>query len=198
MSRGLDVSELPSFGFSHRSLMWWGTIGLIVIESCVFAYAVAAWFYLRGQTQLWPPTGEPPDWRWGLATTLWLVLSLAPNQRVKAAAERLELARVKPLLIVMSLLSAGVLALRVGEFQHLNVTWESSAYGSIVWLILGLHTVHLVTDAWDTWVLTVLMHTGPLEGKRFGDVSENAMYWIFVVVSWVPIAAVLYLGPQVW
>jgi cytochrome c oxidase subunit 3 len=38
--------------------------------------------------------------------------------------------------------------------------------------------------------------TGPLEGKRFVDVSENALYWYFVVLSWLPIYAVLYLAPR--
>jgi heme/copper-type cytochrome/quinol oxidase subunit 3 len=84
----------------------------------------------------------------------------------------------------------------VFEFMHLNTHWQAHAFGSIVWLILGLHTVHLLTDTWDTVVLTVLMHTGPLEGKRFVDVSENALYWIFVVLSWLPLYAVLYWAPR--
>ena len=42
----------------------------------------------------------------------------------------------------------------------------------------------------------VLMITGPLEGKRFVDVSENAMYWYFVVGSWLPIYAVIYWGAR--
>ena len=46
-------------------------------------------------------------------------------------------------------------------------------------------------------VLCVLMFTGPLEGTRFVDVSENAMYWYFVVIAWLPIAFVIYLAPRV-
>jgi hypothetical protein len=33
----LDVSSLPSFGYGHRSLMWWSTVGLMLIEGSVFA-----------------------------------------------------------------------------------------------------------------------------------------------------------------
>ena len=47
-----------------------------------------------------------------------------------------------------------------------------------------------------TLVLAVLMHTGPLEGKRFADVSENAVYWYFVVLSWLPIYLVIYWAPR--
>ena len=63
-------------------------------------------------------------------------------------------------------------------------------------MIMGLHTLHLVTDAYDTLVLNVLVFTGPLEGKRFGDVSENALYWFFVVASWLPLYAVIHGAPR--
>jgi heme/copper-type cytochrome/quinol oxidase subunit 3 len=32
----------------------------------------------------------------------------------------------------------------------LNVSWDANAYGSVVWLLLGLHTTHLITDTIDT------------------------------------------------
>ena len=88
------------------------------------------------------------------------------------------------------------LGIRILEFGTLNCFWDTNAYGSAVWLILGLHTTHLLTDAYDTAVLAVLMFTGPLEGRRYVDVSENALYWYFVVGSWVPIYAIIYLAPR--
>jgi heme/copper-type cytochrome/quinol oxidase subunit 3 len=45
-------------------------------------------------------------------------------------------------------------------------------------------------------VIAVLMYLGPLEGKRYVDVAENAEYWYFVVIAWVPIYAVIYLAPR--
>ena len=42
---------------------------------------------------------------------------------------------------------------RIYEFAHLNVSWDRDAYGSIVWLTLGLHTTHIVTDFLDSIVL---------------------------------------------
>jgi heme/copper-type cytochrome/quinol oxidase subunit 3 len=76
------------------------------------------------------------------------------------------------------------------------VRWDTNAYGSVVWMLMGLHTAHLLTDVLDTVVLAVLMFTGPLEGKRFVDVSENSLYWYFVVVAWLPLYAVVYLAPR--
>jgi cytochrome c oxidase subunit I+III len=86
---------------------------------------------------------------------------------------------------------------RIFEFKNLNVWWDSNAYGSVVWTLLGFHTTHIVTDFLDSLVLTVLMFVGPLEEKRFVDVSENAMYWYFVVLTWLPIYALIYFAPRV-
>jgi heme/copper-type cytochrome/quinol oxidase subunit 3 len=78
----------------------------------------------------------------------------------------------------------------------LLVTWDQSAYGSIMVTLLGLHTVHVVTDLIDTLVLTALMMTSHGKGRRFVDVAENAIYWNFVVITWIPIYLVLYFAAK--
>jgi cytochrome c oxidase subunit 3 len=65
-----------------------------------------------------------------------------------------------------------------------------------MWTIMGFHTVYLMTDLLDTTVLAVLMFVGPLEERRFVDVSENGMYWYFVVVAWIPLYVIVYLVPR--
>jgi heme/copper-type cytochrome/quinol oxidase subunit 3 len=195
-SEVLDVRHLPTFAFSHRSIMWWATLGLMVIESTVFALAVMMYFYLRSLSATWPINAIPPDLLWGTVNTLILLLSAIPNHLAKREAERLNRVRARNWLLLCLLSAILFLAVRAFEFATLNVSWTLNAYGSIVWLLLGLHTVHLITDTIDTSVLTVLLYTGPLEGKRYVDVSENAAYWYFVVVSWLPIYAVIYWAPR--
>uniref|UniRef100_E1TDE4 Cytochrome c oxidase subunit III n=1 Tax=Burkholderia sp. (strain CCGE1003) TaxID=640512 RepID=E1TDE4_BURSG len=192
----LDVRHLPSFGFGHRSLMWWGTMCLMLIEGTVFAIAAMMYFYLRSLTARWPLNAAPPELLWGTANTVILLVSMWPNQLAKQAADRQQRARARLWLIICLLFAVVFLVLRGFEFAALNVSWYTNAYGSVVWLLLGLHTTHLITDAIDTAVLGVLLFTGPFEGKRFVDVSENAMYWYFVVLSWLPIYAVIYLAPR--
>jgi heme/copper-type cytochrome/quinol oxidase subunit 3 len=192
----LDVSRLPTFAFSHRSPMWWGTMGLVAIESTVFALAIMSYFYLRSHATKWPMTGWPPELIWGNLNTAIMLISLIPNHIAKRAAERLDLPKVRLWMVVCMLVSVAFLGVRALEFTTLNTRWDSDAYGSAVWMLMGLHTTHLITDAFDSLVLTVLMFTGPLEGKRFVDVSENAGYWYFVVFSWIPIYAVIYWGAR--
>jgi len=193
----IDVRDLPSFDFSHRSLMWWGTAGLMAIEGTVFALAIVMYFYLRSHSDTWPMSTPPPGLLWGTLNTAILAISAWPNQLAKRAAERLDRRGVQIWLTICLALGVLFLIVRAFEFTALNVRWDSDAYGSIVWMLLALHTTHLVTDTWDTAVLDVLFFTGPLEGKRYVDVNENAIYWDFVVLSWLPIYAVIYLAPRV-
>jgi cytochrome c oxidase subunit 3 len=193
---GLDVAQLPSYAFGHRSLMWWGTMGVIAIEATVFGLAVMSYFFLRSQAREWPLGVPPPELLWGTLNTVILLASLIPNAYTKRAAEAHDLGKVRIGMVVCILFAVAFIAVRFAEFGALNVRWDTNAYGSIVWLLLGLHTVHLLTDFFDSAVLGVLMFTGPLEGKRYVDVSENAWYWYFVVAAWVPIYAVIYWAPR--
>jgi cytochrome c oxidase subunit III len=194
--KALDVSGLPTYAFGHRSLMWWGTMGMIAIEGTVFVVAIVSYFYLRELVTQWPPFGEPPALLWGTVNTFIMLASAIPNQWTKHAAEREDLRRTRIGLVVCLLFGAAFLSVRVLEFPALHANWYDSAYGSIVYALLVLHTAHLVTDFIDTAVLTALMFTGPLEGRRFVDVSENGLYWWFVIGSWIPIYATIYLVPR--
>lgn len=194
--RALDVSGLPTVVFGHRSLMWWGTLGVMAIEGTVFALAIMAYFYLRSHQATWPLTSLPPDLLWGTLNTGVMLASFVPAHLAKKAAERLQLKRVQLWLAVSCVFGVVFAVIRGFEFAALNVRWDSSAYGSVVWLLMGLHTTHILTDLLDTIVLTVLFFTGPLDGKRYVDVSENSFYWYFVVATWIPIYLVVYWGAR--
>src|SRR5258705_4204529 len=186
--RTLDVSALPPGAFGSRTLTFWGTLGIVIIESTAFALAIGSYLYLVTRSPAWPPNGvAAPDVRWGTLNTLILLASLVPNELARRAGEHVDLRRVRIWMVVSLVFAVGFNFVRVYEFRHLNVTWDHDAYGSIVWLMLGLHTTHIVTDFLDTAVLAVLMFIGPIEEKRFIDVEENALYWNFLVLAWLPI-----------
>jgi cytochrome c oxidase subunit III len=196
--RTLDVSALPPGAFGSRALTFWGTLGIVVIEGTAFALAIGAYFYLVTRSPAWPPHGlAAPDLRWGTLNTLILLASLIPNELTRRAGEHVDLDRVRIWMVVCLVFAVAFNIVRAYEFAHLNVMWNRDAYGSIVWLILGLHTTHIVTDFLDSSVLTVLMFTGPVEEHRFVDVEENAVYWYFVVLTWLPIYGVIYWAPRV-
>jgi heme/copper-type cytochrome/quinol oxidase subunit 3 len=193
----LDVADLPSYGFSHRSLMWWGNAWMMAIEGVAFGFMIVIYFYLRSLVPSWPAGGGPPDLRWGTLNLALILASAVPNYYAGKAALDLDVRRTRLWLIACSLFGLALCAVRALEFTTLNVRWDDSAYGSAVWVLIGLHTFNLVTDWGDTLVLTAVMYTKPLEGKRFVDIAENSGYWWFIVLTWIPIYAVIYWGARV-
>ena len=153
---------------------------------------------LMSQEQDWPPPPfDAPDLIAGTLFTLVMLASEVPNTIAKRAAEHGQLRKVRKLLLLMVGIGIVLFAIRAFEFASTNVWWYDNAYGSIVWALLVLHTTHVLTDWVDTCVLAGLIHTKHgIEGRRFVDVSENAMYWRFVWLAWLPIYLLIYWVPR--
>ncbi|MET3973103.1 cytochrome c oxidase subunit 3 [Bradyrhizobium sp. i1.4.4] len=188
-----DLGKLPLHGMGAASLTWWGTLAFMLIEGTGFALAIAVYLYLMSLATVWPINAPPPSLLPGTLVTLILLVSLVPNILVSHWAERQDLRKVRIGIVIMSILGIAPLIVRIFEFPALKVSWDSNAYGSVVWILLGLHTTHIITDLVDTLVLAALMFTrhGP-NSRRFGDVQDNAMYWNFVVATWLPIYGCIY------
>lgn len=194
--RVLDLSGLPLHGIGSASPTWWGTLGFMLLEGSGFALVIAIYLYLGSLARDWPPA-PAPDLLPGTLVTLVLLASLVPNFFIARWAERLDIPKVRVAIVAMSVLGIVPLAIRLFEFPAMHVSWDSNAYGSVVWTLLGLHTTHLITDLGDTVVLAVLMFTRHGHNKRrFGDVQDNALYWNFVVLTWLPIYFCIYFLPR--
>jgi cytochrome c oxidase subunit 3 len=191
-----DVSDLPTYGFRSRSGPWWGTLGFIALEGMGFALAIAIYLYLYQANAQWPLSAPPPNHWPATIITLVLLISLVPNAWAEKHATDHDLPAVRRDLVIMSLVGIVALAIRAYEFTQLNIAWDENAYGSVLWVVLGLHTTHLLTDLGDTLVLAVLMFTRHGQGRRFSDVDDNAFYWYFVVGSWLPLYVILYWVPR--
>ncbi|WP_257167035.1 cytochrome c oxidase subunit 3 [Bradyrhizobium sp. SRS-191] len=189
----LDLSKLPLHALGPASVTWWGTLGFMLIEGTGFALVIAVYLYLMSLAPIWPLNAQPPNLLAGTVMTVVLIASVVPNIMLSRWAEHQDLRKVRIGMVVMSVLGIVPLIIRVFEFATLNIKWDSNAYGSVVWTLLGLHTTHIITDLIDTLVLTALMFTRHGDNlRRYGDVQDNAMYWNFVVAAWLPIYGCIY------
>jgi heme/copper-type cytochrome/quinol oxidase subunit 3 len=169
----------------------------MLLEGTGFAIGIGIYLYLMSLAPGWPPTVRAPGLGPGTAVTAILLASLVPNYLVTKWARDEDLKKVRLGVIAMSMFGIVPLIVRIFEFPALNVFWDSNAYGSILWLLLGLHTTHLLTDMVDTLVLLAMMFTRHGGNKRrFGDVQDNALYWNFVVLTWLPIYGCIYWAPR--
>ena len=195
---GSSLGALPTYAFGSRGPIWWGTLGFMLIEGTAFVLAAGAYLYIRGRDLHWPPEGTaPPDLLWGTLFTVVMLASLAPNLWLDKAAKARDLRASRLGMAIMTAIAVVALVIRGFEFPHLNTHWHDTAYGSVTWALIALHTTHVVTDFADTAALGAFVFTHEVDGKRFTDVSDNAHYWNFVVLSWLPLYALIYWAPRV-
>jgi cytochrome c oxidase subunit III len=191
-----DVSSLPRTVFGHRSLMWWGTLGFIMIEGSTLFICAMSYFYLRRNFSTWPPEHvlRPAL----LIPTIQAVLMLASNIPMRwadRASSRMDIAGVRRWFLVCSGLALVMTVLRWFEFRALHVRWDSNAYGSAAWATLTAHGTLLLLQLAETVVFTVLLFGSQVEERDLSGASDNAFYWYFMTGVWIPLYVMVYLSP---
>jgi cytochrome c oxidase subunit 3 len=192
----LDVSGLPPHAFGHRAPLWWGVLLLVAIESTAMGLLLVSYFYLRGNYDVWPPVPiGAPALRLASIQAALLGLSYVPMWLAVRAARRQQLVPTRSWLTVAMILGAAMLVVRWFEFERIPFRWDTTAYGSVFWMTLGLHVTHVLTGVLEDAMVIAVLWRGPVEQKHFGDVEASALLWYFSVIEWVPAFAILYLEP---
>ena len=188
----LDVSGLPSVAFGHRNTTWLANVFYMTIEGMMFALMFATYFYLRTRSTSWPPGHLPPALKYGALNAVIFLVSIIPAWIVKRRAPERNQSAVRNGLFVLALFAVVATVLRVFEFSALNCRWTDDAYSSTVWVLIGLHSGHLVTELIETLVLLAISFTPKMEGTRLADAAINSDYWYFVVVTGLMVDLVIY------
>ena len=179
----LDVSGLPSVAFGRRNTTWLANVFYMAIEGMMFALMFATYFYLRTRSTNWPPGQLPPALKYGMANAVVFLLSIIPAWLVRKRAPEVDRSAVRNGLLVLSFFALVATILRVFEFSALNCRWTDDAYSSTVWVLIGMHSGHLLTELIETVVLLIVSFTPRMEGTRLADAAINSDYWYFVVFT---------------
>jgi heme/copper-type cytochrome/quinol oxidase subunit 3 len=192
-----NLSGLPDSASGPTNLVWWGNIGFMAIEGTAFVLAGGTYLYLQSQSRGWPTAGAHlPDLLWSTIFTVALVLSAIPNAWVHRKAHERNASSVRIGTLLMTVIGLILCGMRWMELQHLNAPWYESAYGSVVWMLMVLHTSHVVTDLGDTAVQSAWFYTHTIGDDQFAAAEDNANYWNFVVIAWLPLYAMIYWLPR--
>jgi cytochrome c oxidase subunit III len=194
---GFDAGHFGGYNQSHEAPIWWGIVGLILIESVVFSTLIASYFYLGFRQPTWPLPGiKDPDLLMPSIGTALLLASSISMALADRAIKRDNAVTLKWGLLISALLAAGFLVLKIIEYSDKEYLWDSHPYGSIVWLIIGFHSMHVVSLLLKTVVVDVLAFRGFFTRRNRIAVTVNGFYWHFVVLVWIPLFAVIYLSPR--
>jgi cytochrome c oxidase subunit I+III len=194
----MDVSGLPDTVFGNRDILWWGTLGFVVIEGFTLVLCAAAYVYLMQNFGAWPPEHTPrPSLVVPSIQMLLMLASLPFAVSVHRAAKRYELDRVRLGLTVCSVVVLVFVALRIVELVvSLNVRWDTNAYGSAQWLVVGSHATLLFVQAVEVIGIALMFWIAPLERKHFSDAADAMFYWYFMVLAWLPLYVLCFLVPR--
>jgi cytochrome c oxidase subunit 3 len=192
--RVLDVGELPSHAFGPRDPLWWALALLIAIEGTMLVLLAVSYFYVRSRTSPFPPVGVPKSIAWiaTLELAIWLV-SILPAYRSGRAAIAGSIGGMRRTLIAATVLGVIAAVLRWYEVHALPFRWDSHAYGSVVWALLGLQWIHGLTGIGENVLYIVLLYRGPIEDKHRVDIEVSTLLWYFVVAGAALAWAVVFL-----
>lgn len=192
-----DASNLPTVVFGKRSLLWWGTIGFMLIEGFTLLLMVASYFYLRTNEFDWPPGRTPePDLLIPTINTVLLLSVIVPMWFAGRAARRMERMTVAWLLLGSAAITIVVNVLRWFELLALNARWDAHAYGSAAWGVVVLHSTLTIVDVFETGTLGLLFLMGKAKRKHYPDVADAADYQFFLSGIWVPLYFIIYWMPR--
>ena len=193
-----DVSELPTNAFGVRDLMWWGTLGFIVVEGFTLVLTAVVYLYTTDNFATWPPAGTlRPSVIAPSINVAIMLLSLPVMRKLHHAAHAWDLVAVRRWLTVGTGFAIAFNAFRLWELtRSLNTRWDANAYASAQWLVVGAHGTLLAIQLVEVAGMAAIFWLGPVEKKHFSDAADVAFYWFFIVLVWIPLYVLSFLAPH--
>jgi cytochrome c oxidase subunit III len=194
----MDLRGLPDVVFGPRDIMWWGTLGFVLIEGFTLALCAAAYVYVTQNFSTWPPENTPlPSLVAPSVQVLVMLASLIPARWTARAAKRYDLGAVRIGLTIATAFALAIVGLRAWELLvSLNVKWDTNAYGSVQWLVLGAHATLLAVELVEIGGMMLIFWLAPVEEKHMSDVADMVFYWFFMILSWLPLYVLCFWLPR--
>jgi cytochrome c oxidase subunit 3 len=190
------LDAVPTEGESDRATIGPLPVGVIVwlsSELMFFAGMFAAWFTLASANDPWPPDGVDLDVARAAVFTAVLISSSATIHKAVAAAERGQRSDALRWLAATFLLGGAFVANQALEFAGLSFQLDSHAYGTIFWLLVGFHWLHVLAGM--ILMLTVARVVWPGSQVPLGEhLKVTGYYWHFVDVVWIGVFTTVYLA----
>jgi heme/copper-type cytochrome/quinol oxidase subunit 3 len=163
---------------------WWGIAVFVATEATLFGTIFGTYFFLRFQTEKWPPAGVPdPKVLVPLLLTGALVATSVPVQLAYSAARRDRLVVARLALLLALVVQAGYLGIQIHLFlaDLDKFSPDQSAYASIYFTMLGGHHFHVLLGILlEAWLLVRLV--AGLTRYRLVALQATVFYWHFVNV----------------
>ena len=188
---GATVARRPS-ALGVGTIIWLGS------ELMFFSGLFAAYFTVRGQAEAWPPPGVELETALAAAFTAVLVASSGTMHRADAALRLGRRAPARAWLGATLVLGVLFVANQGREFASLGFSISSNAYGSVYYLMVGFHALHVAAGL--VLLAIGVVRLGPRPGgvapvseRDAAAVEVTSYYWHFVDVVWIGMFTTIFL-----
>lgn len=194
----MNVGDLPDVCFGPRDIMWWGTVGFVMIEGFTMVLCWVVLIYLHQNFPTWPPQDTlRPSLGVPSIMTAAIVLSIPMVAWIERASKRFDLRAMRVWLPIATVVCFSFVGLRIFELvSSIHVKWNSNAYGSAMWLVLGSHGTLLLVEASELAGMAAMFWFAPIERKHFSDVADAMFYWYFMAAAGVVTYVLCFLLPR--
>jgi cytochrome c oxidase subunit 3 len=168
-------------------MIWLGS------EFMFFSSLFAAFFTIRAHATVWPPPGTKLDFNQALVFSFVLLISSPTMQAAVWNQERGNRKRARAWLVTSLILGAAFLGNQAYEWKTLPFRPHTNVYGSLFYIMSGLHGLHVLLG-----LVAMIALIGRMSGPK-GDPGETAVfqavsyYWHFVDIVWIGLFSALFL-----
>ncbi|GAC07591.1 cytochrome c oxidase subunit 3 [Paraglaciecola chathamensis] len=193
----VDVSNFSRHLNGQKAPIWWGIIGLILIELSVVSAFTVTYLYLYMQHPQWPPNDiAPPPLLIPTWSTILMLLSCVTMYLAGKSVEKNHSKGFVIYTFASVIMALMVLWIRWQQFDNFDMRWDQHVYGSLLWTISGFHFIHIVSAAIGTAAIGLFGMADFYTKQRQIGVVVDTMYWNFVAFAWLPFYLVLYYFPR--
>lgn len=199
MTGGVLSDRRRPEGVEVRPMGWWGTLLTCAVLLTTYAALYFTYVYVRVSSVEWPPPGiEPPALGLPALSALALAVSAAPAGWAARREAHEALGAYRVGLVAALGLAAAHLGLLLADWAGQPFTVDGHAYGSLYFVLPGIHAVILGIGMLFALVLLALSWHPEGVTMRHVGTSSWALYWYVTVLGGVVLLAVVYLLPHVW
>lgn len=180
------------------ALARFGMVLFIVVEAMTFAGLISAFLSIRAGWHEWPPLGQPryPLEATAINTAILLAsgVTLYAFRRLYNSENHTGEGKLAALLVVTVALGVLFVCLQGMEWVRLidfGLTVTSSSYGSIFYVLIGFHAIHVVCAVLLLSVVTWMAIANKFQ-RRMASLEAVGLFWFFVVLVWPILYGVVY------